>query len=102
MNEIIHIEQVKVTLSERNIRIHYPMPLHNPFRSSERITPEEARIAYEGWLRNRLIVGDKLITAEMQRIVELVSDDSGKPVGLIGTKNEVDTIRNIVKEVLNA
>lgn len=100
MNEIIHIDQVRAAISDRNIRIHYPMPLHNPFKSNERITVAEANLAYEAWLRNRLISGDKLIVAEMTRIIELLQDDTGKPVGLIGSQGEVDVIRKIINEVI--
>lgn len=101
MNEIIHIDQIRSIISDRNIRIHYPMPLHNPFKSSERITVAEANLAYEAWLRNRLISGDKLIVAEMTRIIELLQDNTGKPVGLIGSQGEVDVIRKIINEVLS-
>lgn len=100
MNEIICIDPVRAVISDRNIRIHYPMPLHNPFKSNERITVDEACIAFESWLRNRLINGDKLIVAEMTRIIELLQDDSGKPVGLIGSEKEVDVIKRIIQEVL--
>lgn len=61
---------------------------------------DEANLAYEAWLRNRLISGDKLIVAEMTRIIELLRDGTSKPVGLIGSQGEVDVIRKIINEVL--
>lgn len=101
MNEIIHIDPSKAIISDRNVRIHSPMPLANPFKTTERITVSEALFAYEQWLRNRLIQGDKLIVGEMERIAGLVSDKSGKPVGLIGNAGEVDIISTIIVEALN-
>lgn len=100
MNELIQIEPTRAAISDRNVRIHYPMPLHNPFKSNERVTVAEALLAYEAWLRNRLISGDKLIVAEMTRIIELLQDGTGKPVGLIGSQGEVDVIRKIINEVI--
>lgn len=78
-----------------------PMPLCNPFQRNERTTVEDIAVAYEAYLRNRLISGDKLITAEMERILELVKDKSGKPVGLIGVELDVNVIRKIILEVVS-
>lgn len=100
LNEIICIPQHKAVIAERNIRIHLPMPLCNPFQRNERLTQEDVSIAYEGYLKNKLINGDKLITAEMEKIASLVMDNSGKPVGLIGNEPEVDVIRKIIMEAL--
>lgn len=101
MNQIIAIPQHKARIADRNIRIHYPMPLSNPFQKNERTTDEDIAAAYEAYLRNRLISGDKLITAEMERIAGFVTDSTGKPVGLIGTESDVNVIRKILLEALS-
>ncbi|AYR04192.1 hypothetical protein [Dyella japonica] len=101
MNQIIAIPQHKARIADRNIRIHYPMPLSNPFQKNERTTDEDIAAAYEAYLRNRLVSGDKLITAEMERIAKFVMDATDKPVGLIGNELEVNVIRKIIMEALN-
>lgn len=100
LNEIICIPQHKAHIAERNIRIHLPMPLCNPFQRNERLSQEDVSVAYEAYLKNRLINGDKLITAEMEKIASLVMDKTGKPVGLIGDEPEVNVIRNLIMEAL--
>lgn len=80
--------------------MHLPMPLCNPFNKTERLNADDVSVAYESYLRNRLITGDKLITAEMEKIASLVSDKTGKPVGLIGNEPEVNVIRKIIMEAL--
>lgn len=100
LNEIVCIPQHKAIISDRNLRIHLPMPLCNPFGRTERLNDDDITVAYESYLRNRLIIGDKLITAEMERIARLVSDKTGKPVGLIGNEPEVNVIRKIIMEAL--
>lgn len=100
LNEIICIPTHKAVIAERNIRVHLPMPLHNPFSKTERLNADDVAIAYESYLRNRLITGDKLITAEMEKIASLVVDKTGKPVGLIGNEPEVNVIRKIIMEAL--
>ena len=99
-NEIICIPRHKAIISDRNLRIHLPMPLCNPFNKTERLNADDVAVAYESYLRNRLIIGDKLITAEMEKIASLVVDKTGKPVGLIGNEPEVDVIRKIIMEAL--
>lgn len=101
MNKLIHFEWTKAVISDRNIRIHHPMPLYNPFKQSERITLAESLSAYEGWLRGRIINGDKLIVAEMERIAGYLTDKSGKDVGLIGSKDEYNVIKRIIDEALS-
>lgn len=101
MNQLIIIPPNKARIADRNIRIHMPMPLSNPFQASERITREEAVIAYDAWLRNRLTSGDKLITAEMERIIKYVTDSTGQPVGLIGNEQDGEVIKRIIEEVVN-
>lgn len=100
-NDVIAIPQGKVNIADRNIRVHYPMPLSNPFQRNERTSEDDIAVAYEAYLRNRLITGDKLITAEMERIAGFITDDTGKPVGLIGTEPEVSVIKKIIMEALN-
>ena len=87
--------------NEWNIRVHLPFPLSNPFIRNERTTVEDVEVAYEAYLRNRLISGDKLITAEMERIASFVTDGTKKPVGLIGTESDVNVIRKILMEALS-
>lgn len=99
-NEIICIPPHKAIISDRNVRVHLPMPLCNPFGKTERLNADDVSVAYESYLRNRLIIGDKLITAEMEKIASLVSDKTGKPVGLIGNEPEVNVIRKIIMEAL--
>lgn len=101
MNDILAMSTDKALIADRNIRIHYPMPLYNPFKSNERVSPKECFLAYEQWLRNRLIAGDMLITSEMERIAKYVQDDTGQPVRLIGLTGEVEVIKKILMEVLN-
>lgn len=101
MNEIICIPQHKAKIADRNIRIHLPMPLSNPFGKTERLNQDDVDVAYEAYLRNRLILGDKLITAEMTKIAGFVTDNTGKPVGLIGNEPEVNVIRKLIMEALN-
>lgn len=100
LNEIICIPTHKAVISDRNIRVHLPMPLHNPFSKTERLNAEDVTVAYESYLRNRLLGNDMLITAEMEKIAKLVSDGSGKPVGLIGNEADVNVIRKIIVEAL--
>ncbi len=100
LNEIICIPQNKARIADRNIRIHLPMPLANPFSKSERLNQDDVDVAYEAYLRNRLIVGDKLITAEMEKIAGFVMDKAGKPVGLIGNEPEVNVIRKLIMEAI--
>lgn len=101
LNEIICIPQHKAIIADRNIRVHLPMPLCNPFQRNERLSQEDVDVAYNAYLRNRLAIGDVLITAEMEKIASFVSDKSGKSVGLIGNEPEVNVIRNIIMEALN-
>lgn len=101
MNEIIPIPQQNARIADRNIRVHLPMPLSNPFQKNERTSDEDVAVAYEAYLRNRLIIGDKLITAEMTKIAGYVTDNTGKPVGLIGGEPEVTIIRKIIMEALS-
>lgn len=101
MNEIVCILPHQAKVADRNIRVHLPFPLSNPFARNERTTVEDIGVAYEAYLRNRLINGDKLITAEMERIAGFVTDSTGKPVGLIGTESDVNVIRKILLEALN-
>lgn len=100
MNEIVCILPHQAKVADRNIRVHLPFPLSNPFARNERTTVEDIEVAYEAYLRNRLINGDKLITAEMERIAGFVTDSSGKPVGLIGNESDVNVIRKILLEAL--
>ena len=100
LNEIICIPQHKAVIADRNIRVHLPMPLSNPFGKSERLNQDDVDVAYDAYLRNRLAIGDKLITAEMEKIAGFVMDKSGKPVGLIGNEPEVNVIRKIILEAL--
>lgn len=100
LNEIICIPQHKAHIADRNIRIHLPMPLCNPFQRNERLSQEDVSVAYEAYLKNRLINGDKLITAEMEKIASLVIDKTGKPVGLIGDEPEVNVIRSLILEAI--
>lgn len=102
MNEVIAIPQNKAHIADRNIRVHYPMPLSNPFQRNERTSEEDIAIAYEAYLRNRLVAGDKLITSEMERIAGFVTDKTGKPVGLIGNEPEVSIIKKIIMEALSS
>jgi hypothetical protein len=101
LNEIICIAQHKAHIADRNIRIHLPMPLANPFSKSERLNQEDVAVAYKAYLRNRLVSGDKLITAEMERIASFVMDKTGLPVGLIGEEPEVNVIRELILEAIN-
>lgn len=101
LNEIVCILPHQAKVADRNIRVHLPFPLSNPFSRNERTTVEDVEVAYEAYLRNRLISGDKLITAEMERIASFVTDSTGKPVGLIGTESDVNVIRKILLEALN-
>jgi hypothetical protein len=101
LNQVIAIPQDKAVIADRNIRIHYPMPLHNPFGVTERVTRDETLVAYEAWLRYKLLNGDKLITSEMERIAGFILDNTGKPVGLIGQEGEVAVISKIILEALN-
>lgn len=100
LNEIICIPQNKARIADRNIRIHLPMPLANPFSKSERLNQEDVAVAYKAYLRNRLVSGDKLITAEMERIASFVMDKTGLPVGLIGEEPEVNVIRELILEAI--
>lgn len=100
LNEIICIPQNKAHIADRNIRIHLPMPLANPFTKTERLNQEDVDAAYEAYLRNRLVSGDKLITSEMERIANYVMDKTGKPVGLIGNEPEVNVIRKLILEAI--
>ena len=102
MNEVIAIPQNKAHIADRNIRVHYPMPLSNPFQRNERTSDEDIAVAYEAYLRNRLITGDKLITSEMERIAGFVTDKTGQPVGLIGNEPEVSVIKKLIMEALSA
>lgn len=101
MNEIVCILPHQAKVADRNIRVHLPFPLSNPFARNERTTVEDIEVAYEAYLRNRLINGDRLITSEMERIAGFVTDSTGKPVGLIGTESDVNVIRKILLEALN-
>lgn len=100
MNEIVCILPHQAKVADRNIRVHLPFPLSNPFARNEKTTVEDIEVAYEAYLRNRLINGDKLIIAEMERIAGFVTDSTGKPVGLIGTESDVNVIRKILLEAL--
>lgn len=100
MNEIVCILPHQAKVADRNIRVHLPFPLSNPFSRNERTTVEDIEVAYEAYLRNRLISGDKLITAEMERIAKLVMDNTGKSVGLIGNELEVNVLRRIIMEAI--
>lgn len=100
MNEIVCILPHQAKVADRNIRVHLPFPLSNPFARNERTTVEDIEVAYEAYLRNRLISGDKLITAEMERIAKLVMDSTSKSVGLIGNELEVNVIRKIIMEAI--
>lgn len=101
LNEVLFIPKEKARISDRNIRLHLPAPLSNPFQMNERVSRADVVLAYEAWLRNKLIIGDRLITAEMERIAGLISDGTGKPVGLIGPEEEGRIIHSIIKEALN-
>lgn len=101
LNEVIAIPQNKAHIADRNIRVHYPMPLSNPFSKNERTSDDDIAVAYEAYLRNRLITGDKLITSEMERIAGFVTDKTGQPVGLIGNEPEVSVIKKLIMEALS-
>lgn len=84
MNEIKVVNKHhKVGLSARHFYIGRPSTLGNPFEITHLVDRDDVIAAYKPWLKRKLQEGDKQIAAELDRIANMVMDNTGEPVYLV-------------------
>lgn len=69
--------------ARRYVYIGRPSPLGNPIRMDEGRTREEAVYLYGEHLQEQMQAGNEKILNELERIGQMVLDDSGQPVCLV-------------------
>lgn len=104
MNEIqvVNRHAIEKASGPRDVYIGRPSALGNPFTITDLQTRERVIANYQKWLNWKISSDDDLVCNALERIGEMVMDDTGQPVRLVCFCHPKPCHGDVIKAVIEA